>query len=88
MLHLVSPSPRGVDLQRSPATIRLLATEIFSDNVQMLGHRTFSEQKDRHSLSFLVHAGCPVMFGIVGLQNLSQYSSAFVGAQISLSAAQ
>ena len=87
-MPLVSPSLRGIDLQRLPANTCLLAIEILFDNVQMLGHQTFSEQEDRHSLSFLVHAGCPVMFGIVGLQNLSQYSSAFVGAQISLSAAQ
>jgi len=56
VVRLVSPSLRGVDLPRSPATIRLLATEIIFDSVRMLGHRTFSEQEDRHSLSFLVHA--------------------------------
>jgi|HubBroStandDraft_6_1064221.scaffolds.fasta_scaffold637087_3 hypothetical protein len=50
------PSLHGVVLQRSPATIRLLATEMFFDDVRMLGHWTPSEHEDRHSLGFLVHA--------------------------------
>src|SRR5277367_1022874 len=49
---LVCPFQRGVDLPRSPATIRLLAPEVFFDNVRILGHRTSSEQEDRHSLGF------------------------------------
>jgi hypothetical protein len=56
MVRLVSQYLHGVDLQRSPATIRLFATEIFFDNVRMLGHWTFSEHEDRHSLRFLLHS--------------------------------
>ena len=56
MVRLVSQYFHGVDLQRSPSIIRLLATEMSFDNVRMLGHRTFSEQEDRHSLNLLVDA--------------------------------
>lgn len=43
------PSLHGVDLHRSPATVRLLAVEPFSKKRQNFGHPNLREQEDRHS---------------------------------------